>query len=228
LDVEAFIKRHPQLFHMAEAGSWPRIRRDGLLSTSALLDAFGCTGAERFAIESCRRPELVAIIHPDTGETVIIRDNKVLRENHLAAALTDMTPQEWYENLNRRVFFWVSPERLGRLLSGRAYRNRAHDVITVDTRSLVERDLASITLAPINTGYSLQPNASPRGSDTFKAIVDYPLEEYIKWRGEQDAIVELAVDYKVQDIEEVAVIVQRRHRDHVQKVLWPVCTDAAS
>ena len=48
MDVDAFIARHPRLYHMAEAGSWPQIERGGLLSTSALLDRFGYEGEERF------------------------------------------------------------------------------------------------------------------------------------------------------------------------------------
>lgn len=42
----------------------------------------------------------------------------------------------------------------------------------------------------------------------------------IRWRGRRDAIVELAVDYAVRDIEEVAFLVERRFRDQVRDVLW--------
>jgi hypothetical protein len=220
MDVEAFIQRHPRLFHMAEAGSWERIRRDGLLSTSALLDRYEVTGAERESIEARRRPCSVTLLHPRTGEHAVIRDNIPLNERFLAACLTDMTPEDWYRHLNGRVFFWVREEKLDDLLNARAYRGREHDVITVETRRLIERDLADITLAPINTGAAFSPTAARRGSDTFRSIEDYPFEERLRWRGHKNVITELAVAHGVADVEALALRVERRHRDEVKAVLW--------
>lgn len=220
MEVEAFIQRHPRLFHMAEAGSWERVRRDGLLSTSALLDRYEVRGAERDAIEARRRPSSVTLVHPRTGEQAVIRDNIPLNERFLAICLTDMSPEEWYRHLNHRVFFWVREQKLDDLLNARAYRSREHDVITVETRRLVERDLAHVTLAPINTGAAFSPTAAKRGSDTFRSIEDYPFEEHLRWRGHRDVITELAVGGGVVDVETVALRVERRHRDEVTAVLW--------
>lgn len=205
---------------MAEAGAWEQIREHGLLSTTALLDRFGYEGDERAAIESFRRPQIVTITHKVTGEVAQIRDNKPLRLQFLEACLTDMTVQQWCELLNRKVFFWVSAERLETLLSARAYSNRPHDVVTVDTRALVERDPSRLTLAPINTGATLYPTATARGSQTFVAIEDYPIADCIRWRGQRDAIVELAADYQVDRIENIAIRVERRLRDTVTDRLW--------
>src|SRR2546421_300493 len=72
----------------------------------------------------------------------------------------------------------------------------------------------------INTGATLYPTASARGSDTFKSIANYPLEEYVRWRGQADAIVELAVDYEVPRVEEIAIVVERRFRDEPPETLW--------
>ncbi len=158
MDIEAFVHRHPRLWHMAEAGAWPKVRHHGLLSTTALLDLFEYSGEERRRIESELRAETIAITHPQHG-TALIRDNRPLRKQFLAESLEGMTVGEWCELLNHKTFFWVSEARLEKLLGARAYRNRAHDVITVDTRRLVERDLDRITLAPINSGVALYPNA---------------------------------------------------------------------
>jgi hypothetical protein len=217
---EELIARHPRLFHMAEVGSWPKVQRDGLLSTSALLDLYEINGDERERIELARRPKMVTITHPRTGETAVIRDNIPLNERFLATALTDMTPREWYHHLNRRVFFWVREQKLNDLLSARAYRGRQHEVITVDTRALVERDLERISLAPINTGAAFAPNAARRGSATFARIADYPFQEHLRWRGAKDVITELAVDYRVADIQDVALRVERRHQAEILDVLW--------
>lgn len=220
MDPENLIVRHPRLFHMAEAGSWDSIRTRGLLSTTALLDLFEYSGEQRRAIESARRAEMTKIEHPVHG-TAVIRDNKPLREKFLTACLTDMTAVQWYELLNRKTFFWVSPARLSRLLKARAYRDRAHDVLVVDTRKLVERDVERIVLAPINTGATLYPSASRRGSHTFRPVADYDFRAMIRRRGKDDAITELAVDYAVPAIEDVAIRVERREGDRMINVLWP-------
>src|SRR4051812_522398 len=105
---------------MAEVGSWPKVQRDGLLSTSALLDLYEVEAGDREPIESARRPKSVTVTDPRTGESAVIRDNIPLQEKFLKACLTDMSPREWYEHLNRRVFFWVREEKLNDLLGARA------------------------------------------------------------------------------------------------------------
>jgi len=205
---------------MAEAGAWPSIREHGLLSTSALLDLYGYEGEERFAIESQRRAQIVRLTRAATGETALVRDNKPLRLDNLEACLIDMTSREWCDLLNRKVFFWVSAKRLNTLLRARAYKSRPHDVLTIDAQALIERDLDRLALAPINTGATIYPTATRRGSQTFLPIADYPLDEYIRWRGKEDAIVELAAEYAVYDVQSVTLRVERRFRDQIMEVLW--------
>jgi hypothetical protein len=222
MDVEAFIHRYPRVFHMAEEGSWPSIMSKGLLSTTALLDRFGYTEpGERRAIESSRRPESVAITDRATGETAVIRDNKPLRDAALAVCLRGMTTTQWYETLNARTFFWVSEERLTRLLNAKAYRARAHDVLTIDTRRLVEAKLPEISVAPINTGFAMIPSTSAiRGGDTFMTIEAYPFEEMRTRRGNENAVVELAVLYAVEGIEKITVRVERRGGGGSTQTIW--------
>jgi hypothetical protein len=218
MDVELLVERYPRLYHMAEQASWPSIERHGLLSTSALLDLFEINGTRRAVIESARRPESVEITHRVHG-TVVIRDNIPLREGPLAQALRGMTLTEWYETLNRRVFFWVRQERLVRLLRGMAYRNRAHDVLTVDTASLVAAHEQRVTLAPINTGSTIF-NPQPRGVGTFLPIADYPYEDWRRRRGRADAVVELAVEHSVPDIVQHTLLVEACRGEDVLEILW--------
>jgi hypothetical protein len=105
--------------------------------------------------------------------------------------LRGMTPREWYELLNRRVFFWVEWKRLLKLLGARAYMDRPHLVLEVDTARLLKRHADRVTLSPINSGATFAMNPAPRGSDTFRRIVDHP---------ERKSFVELAVDYAVPDV----------------------------
>jgi hypothetical protein len=201
LDPERLASRYPVLFHMAESGSWESIRERGLLSTSALLDLFEVEGGERITIESTRRPEIVRLEHPEHG-VALVRDNKPMQEKALEKCLYGMTPLEWYELLNRRVFFWVERKRLLKLLGARAYRDRPHLVLEVDTAKLLERHADRVTLSPINSGATFAMNPASRGPDTFRRIVDHP---------ERKPFVELAVDYAVLDVADFVLSVSRWH-----------------
>jgi adenylate kinase family enzyme len=191
----------------------------GLLSTSALLDAFEIDGAQRYQIESCHRPECVTISHVRLG-IAVIRDQKPMSDAALRKCLQGMTPREWYETLNRRVFFWLNRGRLLRLLSARAYRNRRHCVLTLDTGRMLERHLERITLSPINSGCTV-PNPQPRGPDTFLPVAYYPFEEWLKKRPRPQTVVELAVDYAVPDIADIIIRVEHMQGDRLLETLWP-------
>ena len=199
MKLERLVSRYPTLYHMAEDGSWESIRRHGLLSTSALLDWFEIEDEERFAIESARRPEILRIEHPEHG-SAFIRDNKPMQENVLERCLHGMTPREWYEHLNRRVFFWVDRKRLLKLLGARAYRDRPHLVLEVETSGLLERHAERVSLSPINSGATFALGPAPRGPDTFRRIDDHP---------NRKPVVEVSVDYSVPDIAEFTLRVGR-------------------
>lgn len=196
---------------MAEDGSWESIRRHGLLSTSALLDRFEIEGEERLAIESARRPEIVRVEHSDHG-VALVRDNKPMQEKSLERCLYGgTTPREWYEHLNRRVFFWVEWKRLLKLLGARAYKDRPHLVLEVDMAKLLERYAGRVVLSPINSGATFAMNPAPRGPDTFRCIADHP---------DDKPVVELTVDYAVPDVADLTLSVSRWHGAERPKEVW--------
>src|SRR5436309_566033 len=121
MTTDDLVSYFPVLYHMAEDGSWDSIRRNGLLSTTALLDLFEYSGLRRTTIESSRRPSSVRITHPIHG-TVTIRDQGAISDSVLERCLVDMRPAAWYELLNGRVFFWLGTRRLEALLNARLYR----------------------------------------------------------------------------------------------------------
>ena len=174
--TKQFASRYPQLYHMAEHGSWPSIQRHGLLSTTALLDLFQIDGQGRFKIESQWRPASVTINHPSLG-VAVVRDQKPMPPESLRKVLESVTPQEWYEFLNRKSFFWVNKQRLRRFLSASAYRNNLHDVIVVDTQAFLERHLKDITLSPINSGVSAFGPPYKRGLHTFQQMSEFPVDK---------------------------------------------------
>ncbi len=201
-ELAELVRDCPTLFHMAERGSWPSIRQHGLLSTSALLDLFGVNGPGRDTLEGCRRPEGVTIEHPALGRATI-RDQKPMDDAGLRLCLLDgMSPEDWYRCLNGRVFFWLTRERLLRLLNARPYRDAEHDVLELDTATLVAAYRSAIRLSPINSGTTkpFPSTASKRGRGTFLPIAEYP---YARWRAQGrkagERVVELTVDHAVPD-----------------------------
>lgn len=198
-ELAELIRDCPTLYHMAERGSWPSIRRHGLLSTSALLDLYGVHGPERDAIEGRRRPVGVSLRHPTLGRAVV-RDQKPMDDAGLRKCLLDgLAPEEWYRLLNRKVFFWLTHARLHRLLDAKPYRNVEHDVLELDTAALVEAYRPAITLSPINSG-ATRPFPAPRGLATFQPTAAYPYAHWRSKRPKGERVVELAVDHSVPDI----------------------------
>ena len=208
-ELDELLADCPVLFHMAEAGSWPSIRRHGLLSTAAILDLCRIEGQARAALEAARRPAGVALEGPD-GVRIVVRDNGPMDDASLRRCLTDgLQPADWYRLLNRRVFFWMNPARVERLLAARSYAARAHDVLELDARALVAAHRERITLSPINSG-ATRPFPVPRGPATFLPIDDYP---YATWRGRRarrERVVELAVADAVPDAARFVLRVTRR------------------
>jgi hypothetical protein len=180
---------------MAESGSWRSVRARGLLSTTALLDLFEISGSKRREIESQWRPSIVPIEHPIHG-TAAIRDQWPMPPEHLAAGLDGTTPQQWYEFLNRKTFLWLSEDRLMRMLNARPYRNAAHDVLTLDTRSFVGEYMDRITVCQINSGFAMPMfgRVTKRSFESFQTI-----EQRAATQG-LSGLAELTVDYAAPDV----------------------------
>jgi hypothetical protein len=210
LKEEELIRHYPRLWHMAEDGSWDSIREHGLLSTSSLLDLYGYSGKARDALESARRPKSV-LISADGLPHAVVRDQKPMTASALRKCLSDgTTPEQWFETLNSRVFFWLSRERLRGLLNARAYRGRPQTVLTLNTASLVEANKDRIRLSPINSGATIY-NPVPRGPDTFCTLSDFQFDERRKTRTLDNTVVELTVLGGVQDITDHAIAVHSIH-----------------
>lgn len=217
ISLDLVIKHYPYLYHMAEPDSWESIEAKGLLSTSALLDLFEITGKRRFSIESCHRPELVVIEHQKHGRAVI-RDQKPMREKTLLKCLDGETPRRWYEFLNKRVFLWATSHRLESLLKARAYRNKEHIVLKVDTAKLLSRYGEKVLLSPINSGSTIYRPVR-RNVRLFQPPRGYPFEERKRKRGISNAVAEFAFDYAIPDIRKYVVRVERRREGRVLRVI---------
>jgi hypothetical protein len=219
METELLVRTFPKLYHMAHVDSWDGIRRHGLLSTSALLDLFEVNGAERERIESFRRTRSVQIEHRVHG-TAVIRDNIPMDDRGLDRALIGVTPTEWYELLNNKVFFWLTEERLTTLLSAGAYRGRDHCVLTLNAHSLIQRHEQRISLSPMNSGCT-KPYPHARDRNLFQRIADYPFEHFRRKKGgPRKAVVELAVDHAVPDIVNFVELVTIRNEAGIVREVW--------
>ena len=199
-ELDELCRHCPTLYHMAEQGSWESIRANGLLSTSALLDRYGITGDQRDSVESRRRSTSVHLHHPELGSAVV-RDQLPMDDSGLIRCLDKgLQPSDWYRVLNRKVFFWLTRDRLVRLLSAGTYRAQEHDVLELQTRPLVEAYRGNVWLCPMNSGCT-KPFPHRRGHGTFRRIPDYPYEDWCAKRSRGERVVELAVDYAVPDVE---------------------------
>jgi len=150
-------------------------------------------GKAREVIEACHRPESVVLHHPRYG-TAVIRDQKPMSDSALRKCLRDrLEPRDWYRLLNGYVFFWLSRQRLNRLLSARAYRSQRHTILEIDTAALLADCGSRVMLAPINTGSTIF-RPQERGSNTFLPVSRYPYDAWRQKRhGPRNAVVELAV-----------------------------------
>ena len=206
-ELEELIVDCPTLYHMAERGSWDSIRERGLLSTSALLDLYRINDPQRSAIEKQHRPSSVAL-QADGLPGAVIRDQIPMSDAGLKRCLpARLSPSDWYELLNAKAFFWLTESRLHRLTAAKAYRDQEHDVLELDTRSLISTHREAIWLCPINSGCT-KPMPRARDESTFLRIADYPYDQWRAKRSRGERVVELAVEHSVLDI-----------REHVQRVI---------
>lgn len=206
-ELEELIRDCPTLFHMAQRGSWPAIQERGLLSTSALLDLYGVNGEMRMQVEARHRPESVEL-HAPGLPVAVVRDQIPMSDAGLRRALpARLQPSDWYRLLNGRVFFWLTEDRLHRLLTAGAYRDQEHDVLEIDTRSLLNAHRPRVSLCPYNSGSTVM-NPVARDESTFSRVENYPYQNWRKKRKRGERVVELTVDYSVPDL-----------RNHVRRVL---------
>jgi hypothetical protein len=209
------IRLYPELYHMAEDGSWPSIERHGLLSAEGLVDAWEVPAQRKARLLGEVRPDSQVIEHPVMG-VATVRDQAPIVSEALERLVVGMTAQEWLGLLNERSFFFLQRKRLSGLLNARSYRGRPHTVITFDTAALVDRYEASIELCRINSGFVQRHSVTPRSRDLFLPIADYPhpLRDEA-WGGKAYDVAELCVVGGVGDVSGLVTRVERMVGDHV-------------
>ncbi|WP_373369432.1 DUF7002 family protein [Pseudomonas chlororaphis] len=128
-----------------------------------------------------------------------------------------MTPEQWYHQINQKVFFWAEEKRLNVLLNARAYRALEHDVLTVDSERFIRDYSASIWLCHMNSG-NTWPMPHARDENTFQRIPDYPAKRN---GAPLKEVVEITVDHYVPNIADYVVEVRRMIGSNVLGCLYP-------
>ena len=178
---EEFIRRYPELFHMAHRDSRDMIEKYGLLSTTRLLELFEVDAQERLRLTTTRRKNYEAI-NTQHGE-VHIRDNGPIHQKVLDEWLEDMSSDEWFTLLNSMVFFFPSEEHFDVLRKASAYRDDKHLKLVFDTRRLLDIYRDEVLISPINSGEARKTHGvdrrALRGNKTFQKIDDYVGNPYL-------------------------------------------------
>ena len=191
-------------YHLVDERNWASIQAHGLLSTKRLAAASG------YDLRQLR-------LHRPKGLTlpsgVRIRDQSPMSPAVLGKFLQDgLSPEDWYDLLNSKVFFWLDPDRLNR--QRRACGEAPQRVLVIDAARMLQKHGSRAAVSPINTGNAMRA-AAPRGFSTFVPWVRWTSDgwEFEKVgrtasRPANHRPVELSIEDAVEDI-----------MDHVIKVI---------
>lgn len=227
-ELMEMVANHPKLYHMTAQGSWDSIKKNGLLSTRKLLAMCKTPREQRNDICQKPRSNSVPVENPEISLDATIRDQKPLYDSFLKKQLkkqrAKITPKQWYERQNGRVFFFLTKERLARFV--KQYPDE--DVLEINTRSLVAAYCCQIELCPYNSGFNKReknmlknPSYYKRHDDMFLPLKDYP---YRFWQKHNKVPVkELTVLNGVPDIAFHVIRVVRMHKDEEPEVLEECC-----
>lgn len=150
-------------FHLVDAGNWASVQQHGLLSATRLIEA---AGSRDKSASRRHRPEQMRL-----PSGVLLRNQRPMPPAALARALRNgLQPEDWFELLNSKVFFWLDTERLNR--QRRACKAAPQRVLVVDAARLLGKYAALASVTPINTGNAMRA-AAPRNRSTFVPYADW-------------------------------------------------------
>jgi hypothetical protein len=189
-------------YHLVDAGNWPSVQKLGLMSAARLMAA---SGQAEDNMRRRHRP-----VAQRLASDVLIRNQKPMPPAALARCLkSGLVPEDWFELLNSKVFFWLDIERLNR--QRHACKDAPQIALIIDASSLLANYSTVASVAPINTGNAMRA-AAPRNRTTF-----VPYERWVEdgWAHENipgaprrpanHRPVELTIDDAVPDIMEYVV-----------------------
>ncbi len=173
IDLELLSQKRPFLYHLTSKSNLPSITSSRtLLSTSVLLEQADDPGVNSY-LRSRRKNHLLIQIG---GRQVLIRDQRPLSEKALPKCLEGgLTPEDYYELLNQRVFLWATLPRLSRHHD--RYRSEDPILLRFPTAEIIRLN-PTVEFSRLNSGATranshLGGIAPRRGRETFQVAKDY-------------------------------------------------------
>jgi hypothetical protein len=170
VDVDQLAERFPNLWHVTFGGGWDGIQRHGFLRT---IDV---------APEGCgrQRTELTLAEAAD-GTQVMLRDQLRTRVDP-TASLDGITPSEWWQLLNTRVYFFCRQRDVHKLVEFYLGRQLAQEVIKLRTKPMLEVVADQVEVTTVNVGVFPRTKGPSRGRSSFVPLADYPAADAAKIR----------------------------------------------
>lgn len=159
-------------YHLADIRNLKSIQAHGLLSTQRLVEL--STNVDRSMLRQ-HRPEGTYL---DVG--AFIRDQSNMQRKSIERALrSGVTPEDWFELLNSKVFFWLDLDRLN--CHRAACKNQKQVVLAIDAHRMLDEYAPLASVSPINSGHAMR-TAVPRNLSTF-----VPYKKWVEsgWDSEQ-------------------------------------------
>jgi hypothetical protein len=171
---DRFVEKCPSLWHVAPAGAWDRIGREGFCTAEQLirradLDEWRLT-------ELLRKPRRESVRLVVEGQEVVLRDQGPLfKKADLASILDDgLTVADWIHVLNSRVYLFAHKDDMTTLLEKYVGRDGAQDLITISPWRLLNHAGPRIELSAQNAGAIAHRMGTQKGRDTFVSITRFP------------------------------------------------------
>jgi hypothetical protein len=191
-------------YHLVDASNWASVQKHGLMSARLLMEV--CGGIEPGAYRN-HRPNSQRL-----ASGLLIRDQRPMPPKALTRCLASgLTPEDWFELLNSKVFFWLDLERLNRQRLACGPSPQVALIVNASRLLMKYNDLATVT--PINTGNARRSPAL-RNFTTFvpykRWLIDRWADENIpgvRPRPRNHRPVELTISEAVPDILDYVIAV---------------------
>jgi hypothetical protein len=145
------------VYHLVDIRNWKSIQAKGLLSTQRLVEL--STNVDRSMLRR-HRPDGEYL---DFG--AFIRDQSPMPRKSIERALrSGVTPEDWFELLNSKVFFWLDLNRLNRHRA--ACKSQKQVVLAIDAGRMLEQYSPFASVSPIISGNAMRA-AVHRNLTTF-------------------------------------------------------------
>jgi hypothetical protein len=168
--VDQLTQRFPNLWHVTFAGGWEGIQRHGFLRT---IDVASESSGKL-------RTEITRVETAD-GTQVMLRDQLRTRADP-TRSLDDITPSEWWQLVNSRVYFFCRQRDVNTLVESYIGRRLPQEVIKLRAKPVLEVVADEIEVTTVNVGVFPRTRAPSRGRSSFVPLADYPVADAAKIR----------------------------------------------